>query len=67
MKKSIRALGDKFKSIDSLGPSIQFKIDGSSSHKTYIGSIVSLWIYFIMLSYIFRRLDVMLRYTDTNH
>ena len=67
MKKHFREIGEKFKSLDTLGEGINFKIDGQRTHKTYLGSIVTLLIAYISLNYLMRHFGIMLSYADTTH
>ena len=67
LKKYGRALGEKVKSFDSFGESISLKMEGQSTHKTYLGSFLSILIIAITYTYVYKRYVVMTEFDDSTH
>ena len=65
MKKYGKALGGRIKSLDSFGEGVGFQIKGSSANKTYLGSIMSLLVTIVTLTYAYKRYLVMVEYGDS--
>ena len=59
-------LGDKIKSLDSFGEGVTFNIgDGETTHKSYLGSILTLMVFVIVATFGFKRYTVMSNYEET--
>ena len=62
----VEKLGNRIKSVDIFGESVGFNIGGeTSTHKTYFGSLLTLVIIAITVTYAFKRYNVMSDYGDT--
>ena len=59
--------GDKVKVFDIFGSSVSFNVKGNSTHRTYMGAVLSLIMIGITLTYAFKQLSVMTSYGDTAH
>ena len=65
-RKRLGQLGKKAKSIDMFGEGVGFNIGGGKeTHKTYVGSILTLMVIMITATYIFKRYSVVSGYEDT--
>ena len=63
----LRKITNGQKSIDIFGERVNFNIDGSDSHKGIFGSIVTVCIALIVLSYGLDKFFLMIEYRDTIH
>ena len=59
-------IGNAYKVLDLFGESINFTINGSSTHKGFCGAFVSMIILIIVASYAFDHFLIMWRYGDTS-
>ena len=67
-KKNSFELGRKVKSLDIFGEGVGFNIGGGqNSHKTYLGSLLTLVIIVICGTYAFKRYTVLKKYSDTTY
>lgn len=69
-KKKIAAagleqLGNKMKSIDIFGEDVTFNIARSSTHKTYLGSFLTLVFLVITATYAIKRYNILSNFGDT--
>ena len=66
-KGLIGKAGDLLRSFDNYGESASFLIKGKSKENTICGSLISILILLVTLSYAVRRFNVMRNYQDTTH
>ena len=65
-RKRLGQLGKKAKSFDMFGEGVGFNIgEGQATHKTYFGSLLTLAVIVITVTYAFKRYTVMSKYADT--
>ena len=60
-------LGELLKSIDKFGEGVSFEIEGRATKTSYLGSLLSITLIVITLSYAWTRFEVMRSYGDTAH
>ena len=66
-KNSFSKLGDLALSFDQFGESTFFHINGRETYNSFGGTLVTLMILLITISFAVQRLGVMQAYEDTNH
>lgn len=57
--------GNKVKSIDLMGSSVGFTVDGKDSHKTWLGTCFSFLALIVVIAYTSKRYSVMSEKDDT--
>ena len=65
MVKFARKIEAALLQFDRFGESVQFSIDGQSTHRSILGSIVSLGIFATVLAFGAKKFSISLNYQDT--
>ena len=65
--KSSSKLGEAIKSFDLFGEGVVFEIEGRPTKTSYLGSLISLVIIVITISYAFTRFGIMRDHSDTSY
>ena len=60
-------LGNKLKGLDMFGSNPSFDIDGRSTLNSYTGSLISIFIVLVSLTYLSSRTYIWFNYGDTTH
>ena len=61
-----KRISKSYKLLDTFGESVGFTVDGSATHRTCIGSFVSMIVFILVFIYGFEKYFIMMDREDTN-